>query len=311
MQSIIKGVLFTVLLGFFTVGVAEQLSPKIMVDKYLVLAEQLHAAGRYQEALSVMKDSIWEKKGNLTLISPDEFHYHYARVALLAGSLGLADTLANEYLSKTEIKEEIYNDTLVLLVEIERQNEIKDMKYWNRAADFFFWLVAPFGRLANFVKKFWVETFLVALIFVAPISLLVIWGILKMPPKYKKMKVALGVLSVVAGGSSIAISADSYTDHYSIQNVFKGHITNTYIQADSLALKDIQKNIKMTKDTIGNIKILLAALPDTSVSKSMRDSLLAQMDSLDYCIDKHFASTRRRLIRIEEKLERQPTTGTW
>ena len=66
------------------------------------------------------------------------------------------------------------------------------------------------------------------------------------------------------------------------------------------SLKASESKIMDSQDTI---KALLSALPDTSVSKSMRDSLLARMDSLNLCIDKHFASTRRRLIRIEEKLE--------
>ena len=66
-------------------------------------------------------------------------------------------------------------------------------------------------------------------------------------------------------------------------------VVNRYIQSDSLALKDIKER--------------LAALPDTLASASMRDSILAQMDSLDVCIDKHFAGTRQRLIRIEEKLK--------
>ena len=66
-------------------------------------------------------------------------------------------------------------------------------------------------------------------------------------------------------------------------------VVNRYIQADSLVLEDIKRRI--------------AALPDTLASASMRDSILAQMDSLDVCIDKHFAGTRQRLIRIEEKLK--------
>ena len=73
-----------------------------------------------------------------------------------------------------------------------------------------------------------------------------------------------------------------------------------YIQADTLGLKDMQKAIMDSQDTI---KILLAALPDTLASKSTRDSLFARMELLDTCIDRHFAGTRQRLIRIEEKLE--------
>ncbi len=56
MQSIIKGILFTVLLGFFTVASA-QLPPEIMADKHLIHAEQLYAAKDYAEAFKEIDDT--------------------------------------------------------------------------------------------------------------------------------------------------------------------------------------------------------------------------------------------------------------
>ena len=117
----------------------------------------------------------------------------------------------------------------------------------------------------------------------------VIWLIHIMPEKWK----STGSLVFTIVG--IALAVILINDDSSVIAEIKASETKI---VDSL--KASESRIMDSHDTI---KALLAALPDTSVSKSMKDSLLARMKSLDDCIDKHFASTRQRLIRIEKKLE--------
>ena len=131
------------------------------------------------------------------------------------------------------------------------------------------------------------------LVFIALSVLWAIWIVDRMSSKLKKKIISSAIAIVTAGGAN-----------YYVEETVKETVKETvifYTEADSSSRKEMQKAIIDSQDTI---KALLAALPDTSVSKSRRDSLWARMDSLNICIDKHFASTRRRLIRIEEKLER-------
>ena len=105
------------LLGFFTVASA-QLPPEMMADKYLIQAEQLHAAKDYAGAFKVMEQIITlQKEHNLTL--SDEFHFKYARVALSVDSTRIALESVNKYLSATGREGEFYKEALTLLVEFE------------------------------------------------------------------------------------------------------------------------------------------------------------------------------------------------
>ena len=151
MQSIIKGILFTVLLGVFTVAVAEQLSPEVRIDKYLILAEQLHAAGRYQEALSVMRDSISAliQKNGADLTLPKEYHFKYARVALSADSIRIAKESAKKYINEMEKeKGQYYDDALRLLNEAEGH---KAVSFWNNISIFWDSLKEKAGYLSPII----------------------------------------------------------------------------------------------------------------------------------------------------------------
>ena len=104
MRYVIRTVLIS--LGCFTVAclparqVAAELPPEIMADKYLIHAEQLHAAKDYAGAFEVMEKIIaLQKEHNLKL--PDEFHFKYARVALSADSTRIALDSVSKYLSAT------------------------------------------------------------------------------------------------------------------------------------------------------------------------------------------------------------------
>ena len=121
MQSIIKGILFTVLLGFFTVTVAEQLPPEIIADKYLMQAEQLLEKKDYIASLNMMDKAIaLQKEHNLTL--PVEFPFKYAQIAFSVGSMQTALDAVNKYLSVGR-GSVFYKEALALLIEIEEKIE--------------------------------------------------------------------------------------------------------------------------------------------------------------------------------------------
>ena len=65
MQRVNRSIFILFLLGFFTVASA-QLPPEMMADKYLIQAEQLHAAKDYAGAFKVMEQIITlQKEHNL------------------------------------------------------------------------------------------------------------------------------------------------------------------------------------------------------------------------------------------------------
>ena len=312
MQSIIKGVLFTVLLGFFTVAVAEQLSPRAKIDKHMIKAELLHDAEKYQEALKVMKDSVLTLTKEDSLKLPDNFYFKYALVALSADSFGVAKDSAKEYIKETEKeKGQPYEDALWLLNEAERQEKIVSMSFYDRFGDVAGWLFGGlFSWSVDVIKKFYVEA-IIFVLFAVLVSPLVIWGILPLviriirviPPKFKNRKTISLIVSIFTASSVVLpISYHTYyAANYSTEtkNAFENYfITNRYTQIDTSALGDMREAIKNSRNTI---KKLLDALPDTSASNRARDSLLVRMDSLDACIDSHFVNVRARLIRIEKK----------
>ena len=79
MRRIIASVVVSVLLGGFTVAVA-QLPPEIMVDSYLLRAEQAVRDGDLARArAAINKILALQKEHELDL--PDEFHFRYAKAA--------------------------------------------------------------------------------------------------------------------------------------------------------------------------------------------------------------------------------------
>ena len=123
MRSLIRATCIVILFGFFTVASAE-LPPEIMVDKYLIQAEKLHAAKDYAAAFDVMQKIVaLQKEHNLTV--SDDFHFRYAQVALSADSIHIALESVTRYLASTGKEGEFYKEELRLLVEAE-QSQISD-----------------------------------------------------------------------------------------------------------------------------------------------------------------------------------------
>ena len=117
MRRIIASLLVVMLSGFLTVAPA-QLPPKIMADKYLIHAEQLHAAKDYAGAFEVMQ-KIAALQNEHSLAVPDDFHFRYARVALSADSMRIALESVTRYLSATGKEGQLYEEALTLLLRAE------------------------------------------------------------------------------------------------------------------------------------------------------------------------------------------------
>ena len=114
-----------VVLGCFTVAclparqVAAELPPEILADRYLVKAERLMGGKDYGGALEALNKIVaLQGKHNLSL--PDEFHFKYAQVALLAGSFRLAFDAVKRYLEAAGQAGEFYREALELLDEAEQ-----------------------------------------------------------------------------------------------------------------------------------------------------------------------------------------------
>ena len=117
MRTMIASVAVSILLGGFTVGAA-QLPPDIMVDRYLLQAEQLMEEKDHKAALETMdKITALQKEHDLTL--PDGFHFKYAQVAFSAGLIKTAMESVNQYLMAAGREGEFYREALELLDEVE------------------------------------------------------------------------------------------------------------------------------------------------------------------------------------------------
>ncbi len=117
MQSLIRGNCIVILFGFFTVASAE-LPPEILVDKYLIHADQLHAAKDYAAAFDVMEKIVaLQNEHNLTV--SDDFHFQYAQVALSADSMHIALESVTRYLAATGKEGAFYREALAVLVAAE------------------------------------------------------------------------------------------------------------------------------------------------------------------------------------------------
>ena len=150
MQRMIRSIFILFLLGFFTV-VSAQLPPKIMVDKYLIHAEQLYAAKDYAEAFKVMEKIIaLQQEHSLTL--SDEFHFKYAQVALSADSTRIALESVTKYLSATGDEGQFYKEALALMLKAEG-NEVMT------AEDFYNEVIKAEGTCGGLPKgsKCWME----------------------------------------------------------------------------------------------------------------------------------------------------------
>ena len=134
MRYVIRTVLIS--LGCFTVAclparqVAAELPPEILADKYLIHAEQLHAAKDYAGAFKVMEKIIaLQKEHNLKL--SDEFHFKYAHVALSADSTRIALESVSKYLSATGKEGKFYNEALALLLKAEGHEVMSEEDFYN------------------------------------------------------------------------------------------------------------------------------------------------------------------------------------
>ena len=117
MRGLISQIIIVFLTGLFKVAAA-QLPREIMVDKYLIEAEQLYIKKDYGGALKMM-EAINALQSKYGFKPPDEFHFKHARVALSADSIKIAFDSVNRYLSLTGTEGEYYKEALALLIETE------------------------------------------------------------------------------------------------------------------------------------------------------------------------------------------------
>lgn len=292
MQSIIKGVLFTILLGFFTVAVAEQLSPGARIDKHMVKAELLRKAGKHQEALKVMKDSVLAltKKDISKFKLPDDFRFKYARVALSADSIRLAKEWAKKYINIKAEKEEkgqSYDDALRLLNEAERQKEITSIPSHKRL----------WGVVTSSSRDFSSWTWNTAEIYYAEIIVFLLFAVLfffvarrkrwisKIIAIFKDRKALKFIITTaITVAGLVAVPAGYHTYYaanYSTNNVFEERITNRHTQIDTLALKGIQRDImnllKGEDRIVDSLKASEARLD--SIIKTLQGSVKVLQDS--------------------------------
>ena len=101
-----------------------QLPPEILVDRHLVRAERLLAAGDPAAALEAMNEILALQEEH-DLVLQDGFDFDYAQVAYAAGRTETAITSANQYLASAGREGEFYRDALELLdsaeVRLERE----------------------------------------------------------------------------------------------------------------------------------------------------------------------------------------------
>ena len=118
MWEVIRSFFIVVLLGFSTIA-SSQLPPEIMVDKHLILAEELFEKKDYAGAFKEMEKIVaLQKEHNLTL--PDAFLFKYAKFALKAGEPQTTLDAVNKYLVAVGKKGEFYKEALALLNEAEQ-----------------------------------------------------------------------------------------------------------------------------------------------------------------------------------------------
>ena len=106
-----------ILLLTTAIPMVAQLPPEILVDRYLLQAEQRQAQGNHYGALESLQKALdLQKEHELTL--PDEFHFQHAQVAFAAGSFPAALDSVNQYLVAAGREGEFYQKALELLLAI-------------------------------------------------------------------------------------------------------------------------------------------------------------------------------------------------
>ena len=118
-----RGVIGRVVVGAWlgcVTAAAAQLPPEVLVDKYLLEAKMLSEEKDHKGALEAMDRIVaLQEEHNLTL--PEEFPFHYAQIALAAGSVQAAIDWTNRYLSAAGREDKYYREALELLVKAERR----------------------------------------------------------------------------------------------------------------------------------------------------------------------------------------------
>ena len=156
MGGVIKNVFVIVLPGFFTV-VAAELPPNIMVDKYLLQAEQLIGEQDYGSAFLVM-NKIVALQRNHNLTAPDVFYFKYAQIALKAGAFQIALDAVKKYLVAAGQEGEFYREALELLNEAEQLLTAKQERIQNTVDSHLaqvkrFIAEKDYGIAINLIKK--------------------------------------------------------------------------------------------------------------------------------------------------------------
>ncbi len=120
---------FSVMVSMSAVLASFELSPEMMADKKLIKAELHHEKQEYADALKLMDEIIALQTAHNFKFS-DEFHYKYARMALSAGSAGIAIESIGRYLAATGREGKFYKDALALLIEAEeRQIRVEETRF--------------------------------------------------------------------------------------------------------------------------------------------------------------------------------------
>ena len=112
MPRVFQAVIFLLLTS--PIPALAQLPPEILVDRYLLQAEQRRSQGNHYGALeSLQKILDLQKEHGLRL--PDEFHFQQAQVAFSAGEMEAALEAVKKYLTLAGRTGEHYRDALRLL----------------------------------------------------------------------------------------------------------------------------------------------------------------------------------------------------
>ena len=116
MRTMIMSVVIPVLWAGFT-GAFAQLPPEILLDQYLLQADQRMAQKDHEGALEALQQILaLQKEHELTL--PEEFHFKYAQVAFSAGSIRPALELVNQYLETAGRDGKFYREALELSIKV-------------------------------------------------------------------------------------------------------------------------------------------------------------------------------------------------
>ena len=129
MPRITASLFIVFLCGFFS-PLSAQLPSEILVDKYLIHAEQLHTARDYAAAFEVMQKIVALQKEH-SLAVRDDFHFRYARVALSADSMRIALESVTKYLSATGKEGRHYHEALKVMLKAEGNEVISPEDFYN------------------------------------------------------------------------------------------------------------------------------------------------------------------------------------